>query len=45
VVHVANHGTQNRAEAAALLTVEGRSPGDLDMVDDVEGQARGGGSG
>ncbi len=32
LVHLANHGTQHRSEAAVLLTDAGRSPGDLDMV-------------
>jgi uncharacterized damage-inducible protein DinB len=39
LVHVVNHGTQHRAEAAALLTAEGRSPGELDLFDYAEEQA------
>ena len=39
LVHVVNHGTQHRGEAAALLTAAGRSPGELDMINYAEEQA------
>jgi uncharacterized damage-inducible protein DinB len=41
LVHVVNHGTQHRSEAAALLTAEGRSPGELDLINYAEEQAAG----
>ena len=45
LVHVVNHGTQHRSEAAAILTAEGHSPGELDLFNYAEEQAAAGRNG
>jgi uncharacterized damage-inducible protein DinB len=42
LVHVVNHGTQHRTEAAALLTAAGRSPGEIDLIFYAEERAESG---
>ena len=42
LVHVVNHGTYHRGQITTMLTAEGRSPGELDLINYAEEQATGG---
>ena len=39
MAHLVNHGTQDKTEAAAILTSFGHSPGDIDLIGYLSGGA------